>query len=94
MRTFLIIAAVVAVILGAIALKSMASDIQLIVAVVCFCSAVIMLGLATLIRAAADMNARLEGLELAASRQKKLDHSPARIMQTPAGAKPMRWPEP
>jgi sensor histidine kinase YesM len=91
MRIFLNVAAVVAVLLGLLALKSMRSDIQLIVAVVCFCSAVIMLGLATLIRTAANLNARLEGLELAASRQEKLDHSAA--LSTARG-KPMRWPEP
>jgi len=94
MRIFLVIAAVVAICLGAIALKNMASDIQLIIAVVCFCSAVIMLGLASIARWASQLNARLEGLELAASRQEKLDHSPAPILKTPAGAKPMRWPEP
>lgn len=28
------------------------------------------------------------------SRQEILDHSPVPILKTPAGAKPMRWPEP
>jgi len=63
LRIFLALAAVAAILFGMFAAMNIRSDIQVIVAVLSFASAIIFIGLATLISAVERLDRRIDALD-------------------------------